>query len=239
MAQSLSTLVSLACQTVGAPGFGVQAGQFLNMILQELAQTYDLEVERGFYTFNFNPSLINNSGPFYNGGGPYPLPSDYLRAEPNDVFWVLNGVPYVMINIDLAEFDSLVQQPNNQSYPYWYATDLSQSPPVMYVYQAPNGAYPVYMRYKRQLPDVANPQSSTGASWFPNDNYIYLRLCEFMCRLVDDARAQAFGADAMQTLDRFLKMEGDRLARAETVHLDRRRFGKRYSSLPNTKLVGW
>lgn len=224
---------------MGAPAFLAQGGTFLNMAMQELAQTYDLEATRGFFTFNFNPTLINTQGPFLNGGGPYQLPADYLRAEANDVFWVLNGVPYVMINIDLAEFDALVQQTGNQSYPYWYATDLSQSPPVMYVYQAPSGAYPVYGRYKRQMADVASPQTSAATSWFNSDRYIYLKLCADLCRYVDDQRSSQFDAEAKEMLRTYLQMEGDRLARAETVHLDRRRFGRRYSSLPNTKTTGW
>lgn len=209
------------------------------MAMQELAQTYDLEAARGFFTFNFNPTLINSQGPFINGGGPYPLATDYLRAEAGDVFWVLNGVPYVMINIDLAEFDALVQQTGNQSYPYWYATDLSQTPPVMYVYQAPSGAYPVYVRYKRQMPDVTNPQTSATTSWFNSDRYIYLKLCADLCRYVDDQRSGTFDSEAKELLSTYLKMEGDRLARAETVKMDRRTFGRRYNSLANTKQVGW
>jgi len=41
-------------------------------------------------------------------------------------------------------------------------------------------------------------------------------------------------------LKRYLKLEGDRTSRAQTVKLDRRYFGSSdWSKLRNTKLVGW
>jgi len=61
------------------------------------------------------------------------LPVDYLRVSGSSgsqgsqrsTFWYLNGVPYPMVPVDLAEFDMQVQQAGLQSYPWLWATDMS------------------------------------------------------------------------------------------------------------------
>ena len=100
-------ICALATQIAKCPGFTQQAGQFLNMALAELCN-YDLEVNRQTTTFNFDPSV---------GSGPYPLPSNWLRANEDDVFYTIQGVAYVMISVSLAEFDSMVQQAGLNAYP--------------------------------------------------------------------------------------------------------------------------
>ncbi len=45
------------------------------------------------------------------------------------------------------------------------------------------------------------------------------------------------GAGAI--LRKYLRMKDNPEDRVETVKLDRRRFGKSFYNLPNTKLVGW
>ena len=93
-------LVSLSCAEAKVPGWVTQAGQKLNLILNELC-SYDLDVTRQTYQFNFNVAL---------GSGPIPLPTNWQRANRNDVFYTILGVKYVMIPVSLAEFDALVQQ---------------------------------------------------------------------------------------------------------------------------------
>jgi hypothetical protein len=76
-------------------------------------------------------------GPFYPGNqfgsGPYLLPVDYLRLSGSSgstgaqrsFIWWLQGVPYPVIPMDLAEFDLQVQQAGLQSFVWLSATDMS------------------------------------------------------------------------------------------------------------------
>lgn len=228
-------IVTLALQDAHAPGFTTQAFQTLNMILNDLAQTYDFDVARGVYTFNFNTAL---------GSGPIPLPSDYLRADNGEAFFTIQGTKYSMIPIDLAEFDILAQQPGLSSYPTVYATDLSlqnSTVPVMYVYPPPSGAYATTIRYRRQMPDYV--AGSNTAPWFPNQTYLRRRLAGEMMALTDDTRMSQFlgnGDDGAQgILLRYLKLKDDSSSRATYVSLDRRRFGGGMASLKNTKRLGF
>jgi hypothetical protein len=67
------------------------------------------------------------------GSGPYTMPLDYLRlsgssgshGSQRSFIWWLDGVPYPVIPVDLAEFDMQVQQTGLQSYVWLAATDMS------------------------------------------------------------------------------------------------------------------
>lgn len=244
MALTCQQLVTLACQAAKAPGYVSQAGQLLNAILQDLAQTYDFDTAKGFFTFNFNPSLITTVNPnVVPGGGPYNLPADYLRADINDVFWTNQGVPYPMIAVDIAEFDWTVQQAGNNAYPYLFAVDMSLSPPGMYVWPAPSGAFLVTVRYRRQMTDIATPETSSVVPWFPNSTYLFTRLSGEMMKIVNDDRWKEFLGDGAQgaegILRKYLQLKDDSSDRAQTVKKDRRRFSSNFSGLKNTKQVGW
>jgi hypothetical protein len=228
------------------PGYTAQAGQLLNSILSDLCQTYDLDVAKGTFNFNFNPGLqpTGNYPNLQPGAGPYPLPADFLRmVDDKDAMWFLLGVPYPMIPCDLSEYDNLVQQAGLQSYPYIFATDMSASPPNLLVYPPPSGSYPCMIRYRRQMPDIATPETSATVPWFPNQQYLLTRLSGELMRISDDERAQVWLGDsevgAVGILDRYLKMKDDATNRAKTVKLDRRTFGRKFSALKNTKNIGW
>lgn len=239
MSLTAAQIVTLATQAAKCPGYLGQAGQLLNVILQELAQTYDFDVAKGIYQFNFNTTLSGSNANLLPGSGPYPLPSDYLRAEPGDVFWTLLGVPYQLTNISLQQLDMTVQQAGIQTYPYWYATDMSQSPPVMYVYPPPSGAYPVTVRYRRQMSDIATPETSPTVPWFPNTQYLRTRLTAELMRLTDDSRAGEMLAESESILRKYLEMKDDSEDRTINVRLDPQRFGKGFNRLKQTKVVGW
>lgn len=239
-------IVSLACADAAAPGYISQAGLLLNIILQELCQTYDLDQAKKTFTFNFQPGLVtDNVYPNITpGGGPYPLPADYLRAVDEKSFiWFLQGVPYCMIPCDLSEYDNLVQQAGQQAYPYLMATDMSQSPPNAVVWPPASGAYPVQIRYFSQMPDIVTPESSAVVPWFPNTQYLRTRLGGELMKLTDDLRWKDFLGDApygaQGILHRYLLLKDDSSDRAQTVKLDRRSFGNGFSKLPNSKKVGW
>ena len=236
------------------------AGQYLNIVLTDLCETYDFELCRATYSATFIPSLSSTSV-FPNntpGSGPYPLPSDYLRCNRDDVQWLLQGTPYQMIVVDMSEYDQQVQQAGLQSYPILFATDvsLSQATPVAVVWPPPAGAYPWFLRYFRSMSDIGSgtvqgawnpgvtaPELSQTIPWFTNQTYLVTRLAGELMKETSDSRWEAFlGEDDMGAqgiLDRYLKMKDDSDTRAHRVTLDRRRFGTNRNALPNTKLFGW
>lgn len=252
MSLTAQQIVARAAAIAKVPGWTAQAGQYLNAVLQELAQTYDFQLIRKTTTFNFNLALTDPTGLFQLGSGPYQLPADFLRCQDEDsVFWTLNGVRYPMVPIDLSEMDMAVQQAGNQAYPYWFATNLSLSDetaaaatgPMAYVYPPPSGAYPVTVRYFAQPADIATPETSATVPWFPNTNYLITRVAGELMKETDDERWQVFLGDgpagAQGILNRYLKMKDDHNNRAISVKMDRRRFGPNFSTLPNTKTIGW
>ena len=229
MAMSASQLVAMAMQTARVPsGWAQLAGQMLNLIQSDLCETYELDVNRKTYT-----GITLQAG----NVGPYELPADYLRAYINDVFFTQLGVPYKMFSVELSEFDGYIQQSGNQGYPDRYATDMSQSPPQMFVYVAPNGAYPLTIRYQRAQPDITTPEVSATIPWFPNQDYLHTRLAAELMKVADDERCTAFLGYADEILRRYLRMKDDQTTRTPRVSLDPRNFGPRDSRLPSTKSV--
>lgn len=232
MALTAAQIVNLACQTAKCPGFTSQAGQFLNAILSDLSQTYDFEIARGKYNFTFN-SITGT------GSGPYTLPADWLRGKDKSIFYTIDGVPYPMINIELDQFDDLTNTAGLNSYPNYYATDMSQTPPVMYVWPPASGSYPVTARYYRQMADIATPETSATIPWFPNTQYLITELSARLMDLTDDERKETKRHEAKDLLTHFLKMEGDRGGKVNQVQLDRRVFRNNFNRLPDTKNIGW
>ena len=235
-------ICSLARQDARCPGFTVQSGQLLNMILSDLCQTYDFDLAKKTYNFNFNPGQLNSLTQAYQD-----FPSDYLRGVRNECFYVIQGQPYPMIPCDLAEFDMFVQQAGMQNFPYYFTVDMSQTPPRALFYDIPSGAYPVTVRYFSQMPDITTPETSTVVPWFPNQTYLRRRLGGELMSLTDDERAPDFLSDMEEAhpngagvmLRKYLKMKDDNENRVQTVKLDRRRFGQNWTTLPNTKTIGW
>ncbi|MDE1867929.1 MAG: hypothetical protein KGI08_09510 [Thaumarchaeota archaeon] len=235
-------IISQACLTAKVPKYTTNAGQLLNMILGDLCN-YDLDVNRGLFTFTFNGST----------SGPYPLAPDWLRANVSDVFYTILGVAYIMVPISMAEFDALVQQAGLNSYPGYYAVDNSPistgKPPNMYVWPPPSGAFPVTCRYYRQMPDIVVPETNNTPPWFPSQLYLLRRLTGEVMLLSGDQRAAMFLNGETQTKDgtflgasallkAYLKNKDDSQV-VKTASLDRRRFGTNYNRLPNTKTIGW
>lgn len=247
MALQAQQIVAKALAIAKAPGFSVQGGDALNFVLQELAQTYDLEAARKTGTFTLNQG--SNFGTVGVGSGPYLLPTDYLRMFKDDLVYQINQVPYKMISIDLDEFDNLVQQPGIATYPEQYATDTSggaiatYGAPVIMVWPPSGIGTPVTFRYWSQPPDITSPSTSAAVPWFPNSNYLITRVAGEIMKLTGDKRADAFlgtsPSGAQGILDRYLKMMTDDEGRAKTVTLDRRHFGKSFMNVRNTKFLGW
>lgn len=248
-------IISLATQDARVPGMTAQAGQIMNMVLSDLCQTYDFDVTKKTFNFNFNPSQINSLGQAYQN-----LPADYLRGIRYESFYVIDGVPYPMIQCDLEEYDMLVQQVGLANFPVFYATDMSlmgvtnsvtgsggAAVPVALFWETPSGAYPVTIRYYSQMADIATPETSTKIPWFPNQTYLRRRIAGELMGLSDDERMSDFLSDdsdrhpngAGVILRRYLQMKDDKATRTKQVTLDRRRFGTSFDRLRNTKTIGW
>lgn len=123
-----SVIIDRAAQIAKVPNYTAQARDLLNAILSDLCEDHDFAIAAGLFQFNFNPSLQSHFG-----SGPYNQPVDYLRAagslgESQKTFiWRLQGVPYRMVPCDLTEFDMQVQQAGLNSYPWLWATDLTNA----------------------------------------------------------------------------------------------------------------
>lgn len=243
MPQEAQTLVSDACFEAKVPAWLSIAGRKLNLILAELC-TYDLDVIRATYQFNFNTSL---------GSGPIPLQTNWLRSNKDDVYYVISGVTYIMVPVTLAEFDSFVQQAGLSQYPEYYAVDNSPRAtgvaPNMYVWPPPSGAFPVTARYYSKMVDITTPESSTTIPWFSYESELYLqrRLAgEMMLMSGDDRAAQYLGGTDTKTgfegasaiLGRYLATKDDAQT-VKRVTLDKRLFGPAFDRLRNTKTIGW
>lgn len=246
MPYTAAQIVTQATQTAKVPSWTAQAGQLMNMVLNELCTDYDLAVNRKTFNFTFNSSAGVNYG-------PYTLPTDWLRADKNDVFYTIQGVKYVLIAQTLAQFNAQVQQPGLAQYPEYFAVDNSpiatQGAPVMFIWPPAAGSYPVTAVYFAQMPDITAPESSGTIPWFPLQLYILRRVTGELMLMSGDDRAQMFlggstpqggstflGAAAI--LNRYLKNEGDTQA-VKQVTLDRRSFSPSWKDAPNTKTIGW
>jgi len=237
-------IVTLATQEAKCPGMVLQAGQLLNATLQDLCQNYDLDAALGTFVFSFNSAAGN-------GSGPYLLPADYLRTQVKDgkdeFFYTIQGVPYPLIQVTKAEYDWLVQTPGFNSYPYNYATDLSQSPAQLFVWPPASGGYPCTLRYYKLMPDIASPQTSTTVPWFLNTQILIRSLAGRLMGITGDSRqAEYLGDDPMRyplgagtLLNAYLKNVEDREGAVHTVGKDRRRWGRPFDQLKNTKNIGW
>lgn len=251
MPLTAAQICARAAQIARVPGFLTQAGQSLNYVLQELAQDYDFDVCKFTYQFNFNTAALNAQGQAYQN-----LPANYLRSIRNQCFYMIQGVPYPMIPLDQAEGDMLVEQSGVSNFPIFYWTDMTymgetndgtQGVPVMLFWMPPSGAYPATLRYYGTQPDIANPSTSSVVPWFPNQKYLITRVAGELMQDADDERATAYLSDneenypngAAVMLRRYLQMKDDKGDRAQVVQLDRRRFGRAFDRLRNTKQIGW
>lgn len=230
MALTASQIVTLAVQAARCPGYLSQAGQLLNVILQELCQNYDFDAARTNYVFNLNNSSAT---------GPYPLPADYLRAKKDDFFYTLYGQPYFPVYYPLEEFDRFTVSPGITDFPNAWTTDPSTSPINLYVWPPASGVYSATLRYFRAMPEITTPETSSDVPWFPNTQYLRTRLAAELMQITDDERQMAFLANSEAILRRFLELKDDPEGTVKRVTLDRRRFGIQQSALQTTKTIGW
>ena len=237
MSLSSAQLVSLACQIskVGT-GMATQAGQFLNMILAEYAQIYDLDSIRKTTTFNVSASV---TGIGENSAG-YLLPADYLREV--QVFYNVNGTIFNLDQISLEKYNTLFQGTGIADYPESYATDISEQAvaaygaPVIYFWPPPAISLTMNLLYRPQTSDITSPQTSNVIPWFPNQRILLRDLCVDLMLLSDDSRKDDLEKEVERRMRKYLIMKDDREGFAQTVKLDPQLF-RSQSALPPTKIT--
>ena len=129
------------------------------------------------------------------------------------------------------------------------ATFLIGNPGLGLMYPPPSGAFPAMIRYQRRMPRLTQFQVNAGAyPWLSDaDMALEAGLTGLLMRYADDQRENIYIGSGLgsghgqfgQWLDKYLRLADDNANRAQTVQLDRRVFGRSFSSLKNTKTVGW
>ena len=236
MALTAAQIVNLANSNAKTPGMTTQAGQYLNVILDELTELHDMELARGLWTINTGVPVgytSTSSIPYYN------LATDHRRIEEDGVFYLVSGVPYTLIQKQLSEFDQLITTVGFNSQMVFYAVDDSQAPAQIYFWPPSNAAYTVNVRYIRQMPAISSPEASSTVPWFPLQQYLIWELAARMMDISDDERANMFHQRARDKLSQWLTQQRDMESTTLRVKLDRNRFSTPYSLLKNTKQVGF
>ena len=129
------------------------------------------------------------------------------------------------------------------------ATFLIGNPGLGLMYPPPSGAFPAMIRYQRRMPRLTQFQVNSGAYPWLSDADMALEwgLTGLLMRYADDQRENIYIGSGIgsgqgqfgQWLGKYLRLADDNANRAQTVQLDRRVFGRSFSSLKNTKTVGW
>lgn len=217
-------IVARACELAKCPGYLTQAGQYLNMVLVQHALQYDLDIIRRTTTINF---VIGQAG--------YNLPANYLRAR--EVFYNLNGEIFYLPAKSLADYDQLFKGPGEIDFPYVYATDVAQSPPLMYFYPAPSISGPCTVRYMDNNVEITNPESSSSVPYIQDQLWLIEKVAEKLMGPTDDVRAPYYKDLNDETDRRYMRMMNDQNGLAYKVTRDPDRF-RAVGQVRPTKLQG-
>lgn len=253
MALSCAQIIAQVLDICKSPGFVTDANQAFLTVLTEMCETYDWEATKVLFLGTLNPGQVSANPNIVAGNGPYNLPTNYLRMEPQTfLYWYTPGIPIPLISFDDQEWDTQIQQIGVASLPRNYITDLSNPvQPVFYVYPPPNASYAYQGRAHVRMPDVGSglvaatgwaagaqpPNVSAVVPWFPNTSYLITRTAAELMMVTGDKRLTEFDARAKMQLQKILEMKDDKLPRAQRVTLDRRRFGSAYRDLRETKNI--
>jgi hypothetical protein len=219
MSLTSAEIITRACSIAKAPGYRVQAGQYLNLVLASLCQTYDFDYIKKTQTITFNNSFS------------YALNSDHLRTK--EVFYSVNGDIFYLFQIPIETYHTLFIGPGVSNYPNKFATDVSTSPNILLPYPPPSISQDVTVNYYPQMPDITTPESSSTVPWFNNQEYLITKVAASLMLETDDDRQQVFDARAEKILSGVLDMEDDKEGFAPTIKLSRERFRTGQNQNPN------
>lgn len=210
MPLTAAQLIIRACTIAKAPGYTVQAGQYLNMLLDTLQQTYDFDYIRKTQTI------------VLNGNPGYDMATDHQRTD--QVYYSVNGTKIVLNQIPIEDYNSLFMGAGVSNYPSSYAVDVSTTPNTILFYPPPLIPLTVSVLYFPRLEDIENPETSSEVPWFENQEYLLKKLAALIMLETDDERAPLFDVQSEKLLRNILTMQDDKGGYAQTIKLDRRSF---------------
>lgn len=221
-------IVVKACQIAKCPGYTQQAGQDLNLTLNDLCLHRDLKMLRKTATITVQ----------IGSNGPFSLPTDYLRTY--DLFYTINNFPYFLFPLGQDEYDALFKDPSIANYPYCYTTDLTnqqtQAAGQLYIFPQSTSALSLTHRYMVDMPDIATPESSATVPWFQDQDYLIHATATRLMKVTDDGRYDKFMTDGETMLKTHLiEGDGDEQKVVKSIRLDPQRFHVNRSLRP-TKL---
>ena len=217
MSLTCAQIVARACSDAAAPNYKVNAGEKLQLILDELAALYDWDILR-------TPLSIAVSA----GLNQYSLPQNYLRARKG--FYYINGQEITVSFIPREQWLELFQGPGNTTYPTWACSDLSPlqadpaTAPQVYLWPTPAQTITFQMLYFRASPVYVTPETSASVPWFPYQNYLLKRLTADMMNSTADGRKQQLLGECEAFLSKYGVLANDEEGFAVTVKKDPRRF---------------
>lgn len=210
MSMTNAEIITRACTIAKAPGYVVQAGQYLNMLLSTLCQTYDFDYIKKTQVI----TLDGNAG--------YSLNADHLRTK--EVFYSVNGSIFTLFQIPIETYHSLYNGDGVSSYPNKYAVDVSTTPHTLLFYPPPSIALDVAVNYFPQKADITTPETDTGTPWFINQEYLIRKVAANLMLETDDGRQPLFELQAKEMLEDILTMKDDKGGFSDTIKLSRERF---------------
>lgn len=232
---SASQICSLAATIAKGPGFLQQAGQFLNMVLEDLVLNRDLQMNRVTVPIVVGP----------NNYGPFNLESDYLRTY--DMFYPMptqqvipgyTGLTMFLKPCGLKNYDAEFKDPSQANYPYEFATDLSPQATggvgLLYIYPQSSGTITLTHRYMLQRAPITTPESSNAIPWFQYTDYLVKSTAERIMMVTGDDRQESFHKQCEEMLRPYLIMQGDEQQTVHNIELDPRRF-RSNKTLKSTK----
>lgn len=212
-------IITRACTIAKVPGYAVQGGLYLNMILSSLCQQYDFDFIKQTQVITFNNNPI------------YDLEDDHLRTK--EVFYNVNGNPFYLFQIPIETYHSLFNGPGVSNYPNKFAIDVSTTPNTILFYPPPSITQTCTINYYPQKDDITTPESSSVIPWYPDQEYLIRKVSANLMLESDDERQPLFELQAEKMLQNFLTMKDDKEGFSDTVKLSRERFRTGQSSNPN------
>lgn len=219
MSLNTSQIIARACTIAKVPGYTSQAGQYLNMILQNLCQDYDFDFTKKSQTINLTTSL------------GYDLNSDNLRTK--EVFYNVGGIIFYLFQIPIETYHALAQPPGSSNYPDRFAIDVSTNPKTILFYPPPSITNAVTINYFPQMPDISSPATDTTVPWFPDQEYLIKKTAAALMLETDDERQPLFEQQAEGRLSKFLTMDDDKEGFSQTIKLSRQTFRRGSNYNPN------
>lgn len=219
MSLTAAQIITRACTIAKAPGYTVQAGIYLNMLLQTLCQDFDFD-------FIKETQII----PLGAAKG-YALNADHLRTK--EVFYSVNGDIFYLFQIPIETYHALFEGPGVSNYPNRYAVDVSTTPHTLFPYPPPSISQSVTVNYYPQQADITSPETSAVVPWFTNQEYLINKVAADLMLETDDDRQTAFEARAEKMLQKMLTMNDDKEGFSNTITLSRERFRSSDNQSPN------